>query len=89
MAEQKPTFESAMQRAEEIVARLERGDDSLEESLRMFEQAAELIAFCRGELDRAEGKLERLVKSQAGALGTESVDEPGTGAVPGEPADED
>ena len=89
MAEQKLTFESAMQRAEEIVARLERGDDSLEESLRMFEQAAELIAFCRAELDRAEGKLERLVKSQAGAPGTESVDEPRTGAVRGEPADED
>jgi len=89
MTEEKHTFESAMQRAEEIVARLERGEDSLEESLRLFEQAAELIAFCRAELDSAEGRLERLVKSQAGALSTESMDEPRTGAVRGEPANED
>jgi exodeoxyribonuclease VII small subunit len=76
MTKEKRTFESALQRIEEIVARLERGDDSLEESLRRFEQAAELIAFCRAELDSAEGKLERVVKSQAGALQTESMDEP-------------
>ena len=86
MSEEKLTFESAMERAEEIVARLERGDDSLEESLRMFEQAAELIAFCRAELDRAEGKLERLVKSQAGGLGTEPVEPV---EAMDEPADED
>jgi len=76
MPEDKPTFESALQRVEEIVARLETGDDTLDDSLRMFEQAAQLIAFCRTELDRAEGKLERLVKSQAGDLQTEPMDEP-------------
>lgn len=76
MTKDKPTFESALQRVEEIVARLERGEDSLDDSLRMFEQAAELIAFCRTELDRAEGRLERLVKSQGGDLETEPMDEP-------------
>ena len=43
MTEDKPTFESALERIEEIVARLERGEDGLDDSLRMFEQAAGLI----------------------------------------------
>jgi exodeoxyribonuclease VII small subunit len=76
MAKDKPTFESALQRIEEIVTKLERGEDSLDDSLRMFEEAAGLIGFCRGALDSAEGKLERLVESQAGALRTEPLDEP-------------
>jgi exodeoxyribonuclease VII small subunit len=62
----KKTFESAMQRLEEIVQILERGDTSLEESLRLFEEGTELAKFCEARLAEAESKLKMLVKKDDG-----------------------
>ncbi|MGQ9560353.1 MAG: exodeoxyribonuclease VII small subunit [Candidatus Oleimicrobiaceae bacterium] len=62
----KKTFESAMQRLEEIVQILERGDTSLEESLRLFEEGTELAKFCQARLAEAEAKLKVLVKKDDG-----------------------
>lgn len=62
----KKTFESAMQRLEEIVQILERGDTSLEESLRLFEEGMELAKFCEARLAEAEAKLKMLVKKDEG-----------------------
>ena len=39
MSNNKITFESAMQRIEEIVSILENGNSSLDESLELFEEA--------------------------------------------------
>jgi|WetSurMetagenome_2_1015567.scaffolds.fasta_scaffold720029_2 exodeoxyribonuclease VII small subunit len=60
----KMNFESAMQRLEEIAEALESGSRSLDESLKLFEEANRLITFCFGKLDEAEQKLKILVKEQ-------------------------
>lgn len=51
------TYETAMKRLEEIVAALESSELSLEKSLKLYEEATELSAFCKKYLDEAEGKL--------------------------------
>ncbi len=56
------SFESAMQRLEEIVSELERGQLTLEESLKIFEEGVELTKFCAAKLNEAEKKIKQLVK---------------------------
>jgi len=64
MAEKK--FEEAMGRLEEIVEKLESGDLSLEDSLKMFEEGMKLIRFCSEKLEEAEQKVTMLVKESGG-----------------------
>lgn len=66
MAEKK--FEEAMGRLEEIVQGLERGDMSLGDSLKAFEEGMGLAQFCSKELDAAEKKVTLLVKESGGKL---------------------
>ena len=54
------TFEQAMARLEQIVATLELGKCTLDESMTLFEEGAKLTAFCRKALDSAEQKIRRL-----------------------------
>ena len=60
-------FEQKMARIEEIVAKLERGDAQLGDSLRLFEEGTKLIACCREELDKAEQQVVKLMKGPDGA----------------------
>ncbi len=64
MAEKK--FEDAMQRLEEIVENLEKGDLSLEESLKRFEEGMNLVNFCSKKLEEAEQKVTILIKESGG-----------------------
>jgi len=61
-------FEEAMERLENIVESLEKGDLSLEESLKVFEEGMKLVSFCSGKLDEAEQKVTMLIKDQDGKL---------------------
>ena len=57
MAAKKQTYEQAMKRLEEIVARIDSNEldiDSLGESLK---EAQELIRFCREKLYKADGEI--------------------------------
>ena len=65
-----PRFEECLQRLEEIVLQLERGDLPLEQALKLFEEGVGLSISCRKELDEAEGKVEILLK-QNGKLQAE------------------
>lgn len=67
MDEQKLTFESAMQRLDEIVRMLEQGDAPLEQSLTLFEEGANLLKICNGMLDKAEQKVTMLQKGADGS----------------------
>ena len=67
MAKKMLSFEEAMQRLEEIVRLLERGDVPLEESLALFEEGSGLIAQCSKLLDHAEQKVIKLKKGSDGA----------------------
>lgn len=70
------TFEQKMARLEEIVARLEKGDAQLSDSLALFEEGTRLVASCRTELDKAEQQVVKLMKGEDGApVETEFVSE--------------
>jgi exodeoxyribonuclease VII small subunit len=69
MAEQ--NFEKALAELEEIVAKLEKGGLSLNESLALFEKGVKLARFLREELDKAEKKTEILLKDEKGELQAE------------------
>ncbi len=55
-----PTFEAAQRELEEIVQRLESGEASLDEALRLWQRGEELFRLCRERLDAAEGRIEEL-----------------------------
>ena len=57
-----PKFEDCLQRLEQIVEQLERGEIPLEQSLKLFEEGMTLSNACRKELEDAEGKIEILLK---------------------------
>ena len=72
-------FEDCLQRLEQIVDELEKGNVPLEQALKLFEEGVGLSATCRKELEEAEGKVEILLK-QNGKLQPEpyeSVQEKG------------
>jgi len=65
------TFEKALAELESIVAKLEKGGISLNESLALFEKGVKMSRFLKGELDKAERKVEILLKDEKGNLRTE------------------
>jgi len=54
------SFEQAMARLDEIVSKLDSGENTLEESLKLYGEGAELIAFCEKTLETAKLKIETL-----------------------------
>jgi exodeoxyribonuclease VII small subunit len=68
------TFEKALADLEQIVAKLEKGSISLNESLALFEKGVKMARFLRGELDKAERKVEILLKDDKGSLKAEDFD---------------
>lgn len=69
MAVKKKSFEESMQRLEEIVAQLERGEAGLDQSLKLFEEGTKLAVGCTQMLDEAEQKVHLLL----GGEGQEEV----------------
>lgn len=53
-----------MNQLEKMVEKLEMGDLSLEDSLKVFEEGMELTQFCEQKLNEAEGKVEMLMKDK-------------------------
>jgi exodeoxyribonuclease VII small subunit len=64
-------FEESLKKLETIVEQLEKGDLSLEDSLKLFEEGVALSATCKKELDAAEGKVQMLIKQRDGSLKAE------------------
>ena len=56
-------FESAIKELEQIVAQMESGETTLEESLKHFERGIELTRSCQQSLSAAEQKVEILMRS--------------------------
>jgi exodeoxyribonuclease VII small subunit len=65
------SFEESLKKLETIVDQLEKGDLTLEDSLKLFEEGVGLSAACKKELDTAEGKVQVLIKQRDGSLKTE------------------
>lgn len=72
MAEKKITFEQGMERLEQIVSGLERGEVTLDESLKLFEEGSKLVAQCASMLDKAEQKVIRLEAAGRKSTGEEA-----------------
>ena len=66
MEKKKMSFEQSMQRLDDIVKLLEKGDAPLNELLSLFEEGTALIRGCGAMLDEAEQKVVRLRKSADG-----------------------
>lgn len=60
------TFEENMQRLEQIVRAMERGDVALEESLKLFQEGTELVRSCGKLLDDAEMQIKKIVSDANG-----------------------
>jgi exodeoxyribonuclease VII small subunit len=63
--EKLPDFEQCMAELEALIERLERGDLTLEESLKHFERGVTLARSCQTALKAAEQKVEILLKPAA------------------------
>jgi exodeoxyribonuclease VII small subunit len=66
-----PSYETLYARLQEVVARLERGDLALAESLAAYEEGVRLATACQRLLDAAELRVRQL---QVGAEGPELAD---------------
>jgi exodeoxyribonuclease VII small subunit len=68
-------FEERLTALESVVDRLERGELSLEDSVRLFEEGIKLSTACKLELEKAEGRVQVLVETQAHEVQTVELDE--------------
>ena len=67
-------FEEQLTALEAVVERLERGELSLEDSVRLFEEGIKLSSACKLELEAAEGKIQVLVDQGSGRLAVAPLD---------------
>ena len=61
-------FETAYVRLEQILEKMNSGQVSLEDSLKLYEEADHLIHWCSTRLTEAEKTIEMLVKNREGQL---------------------
>jgi len=54
------SFEDALKELERIVGRLESGDATLDESIRLYERGDRLRARCADRLDAAQARIEAI-----------------------------
>lgn len=76
---EKLSFEKSMERLEQIVRAMERGDAPLEESLKLFQEGTELVRSCGKMLEDAEMQVNKVIKTADGSP-TMEVFEDGEGA---------
>ena len=55
------SFEENMQRLEQIVRAMDRGDVPLEESLKLFQEGTKLVESCGKLLDDAEMQVKKVI----------------------------
>lgn len=67
MNQNNATFEQNMQRLEQIVRAMERGDVPLEESLKLFQEGTGLVEACGKLLDDAELQVKKIVTAADGS----------------------
>ncbi len=76
------TFEKAFERLEAILETLNSGHPTLDESLKLYEEADKLIVFCQKKVVEAERKIEMLMKNREGALMIGADQKPLTAELP-------
>ena len=66
MNQQNTPIEATMQRLEQIVRAMERGDVALDESLKLFQEGTELVKNCAKMLDEAELQVKKVMTAADG-----------------------
>ena len=61
-----PSFEEALRELEEIVRKLESGDLSLDDSIRLYERGQILKSLCEARLNDARARIEQIQQNAAG-----------------------
>jgi len=69
-------FEEAYARLEEILQKMNSGKVSLDDSLKLYEEADKLIVTCQKKLTEAEKKIEMLIKSRNGEVVEDEAGQP-------------
>lgn len=74
----KKSFETALARLEQLTEELTSGDESLESSLKKFDEGIKLASFCHEQLNEARAKVEILLE-QDGKLEASPFEGPESG----------
>lgn len=72
----KLNFEESIKQLKEIVERIEQGQIPLQESLEQYEEGMALINHCRGILQKAEKRIEKITKQEQAAEETADEESP-------------
>ena len=67
MNQKNASFEANMQRLEQIVRAMERGDVPLEESLKLFQEGTELVRSCNELLENAQLQVKKIMTAPDGS----------------------
>lgn len=68
-------FEEALKKLEKIVEDLEKGDFSLDDALKKYQEGLELSRLCSQRLESAKKKIDLLVKNKKGEFELKPLDE--------------
>jgi exodeoxyribonuclease VII small subunit len=60
----KLTFEQAIHQLKDIVSKIEQGEIPLQDSLDQYEKGMALIKHCRGILQKAEKRIEKISREE-------------------------
>jgi exodeoxyribonuclease VII small subunit len=61
-------FEQSLTKLEGVVAKLESGELTLEQSVALYEEGVRLSETCKAELEKAEGRVQVLTRGRGGKL---------------------
>lgn len=67
MNQENMTFEESMQRLEQIVRTMERGDVLLEDSLKLFQEGTALVRNCEKLLEEAQLQVKMIITAPDGS----------------------
>ena len=67
MNQKNNSFEASMQRLEQIVRAMERGDVPLEESLKLFQEGTEVVRSCGKLLEDAQLQVTKIMTAADGS----------------------
>ena len=69
-------FEGAFKRLEEILEKMQSQNPSLDESIRLYEEADKLIQLCSKNLAKAEKKIETIMKNRDSGIELDAAGQP-------------
>ena len=62
MSEKEVNFEKELNRLKEIVSLIQQKDLALDESIKLYEEGAEIVKLLKLELEKAEKKVEKVIE---------------------------